>query len=235
MTSLKGPEMEAMKQPGKNGGSDAVRFLEQVYATEGKSRSLGQRMRKFRAMLALEISELHFGFVLANYLLAPFPLMIARRLRPAVYRRLGIRIGHGSTAMHAWSMTAMGKPYDRLIVGDYSNLNGTRFYLNAPVRIGSHVTIGEGCLISTDLHAVGPPEERMGHINSWPVTIGDGAWIQRNATVLACNVGAGAVVGTGAIVTKDVPPDTFVAGVPARVIREIPGGDGYPREEETGP
>jgi acetyltransferase-like isoleucine patch superfamily enzyme len=65
------------------------------------------------------------------------------------------------------------------------------------------------------------------------VTIGDGAWIQRNATVLACNVGAGAVVGTGAIVTKDVPPNTFVAGIPARVVRELPGSGDQAHQEEA--
>ena len=54
------------------------------------------------------------------------------------------------------------------------------------------------------------------------MTIGDGAWIQRNVLILAANVGAGSIVGAGAVVTKDVPPNTFVGGVPAQVISELP-------------
>ena len=57
------------------------------------------------------------------------------------------------------------------------------------------------------------------------MTIGDGVWIQRNVMILAANVGEGAIVAGGSIVTKDVPPNTFVAGAPARVVRELPTDD----------
>jgi len=233
MTGWKEQQADTTERRGKNGASDGLRFLEEVYRQDMEVQSLRQRIRKARAMLALEVSEMHFGFVLANYLLAPFPKIVVRRLRPIVYRRLGIRIGRGTTALGAWSMKAMGKPYGRLTVGEHSTVNGTRFFLNAPIHIGNRVTVAEGCLISTDLHEVGPPEQRMGHIRSRPVTIGNGAWIQRNASLLAVNVGEGAIVGSGAVVTRDVPPNTFVAGVPARVIRELPPGEERSREEEA--
>jgi maltose O-acetyltransferase len=225
--------MEMTEHPGDNGASDGLRFLEEVYRRNNERRSPRQRLRRIRAVLALEVSEMHFGFVLANYLLAPFPRLIARRLRPIVYRRLGFRIGRATTVTTAWSMTAMGKPYKRLTVGEYCTVNGTRFFLNAPIRIGNRVNIAEGCLISTDLHEVGPPEQRFGHIRSRPVTIGDGAWIQRNVMILGVNVGAGAIVGAGAVVTKDVPPNTFVAGVPAHAIRELPTDGRAPVEEKV--
>jgi acetyltransferase-like isoleucine patch superfamily enzyme len=55
-----------------------------------------------------------------------------------------------------------------------------------------------------------------------PIRIGRGAWIAAGATVLqGVTVGDDAVVAAGAVVTKDVPPRTLVAGVPARVIRAL--------------
>lgn len=55
------------------------------------------------------------------------------------------------------------------------------------------------------------------------VVIDEGAWITSNATIVGpCHVGAHAVVGVGAVVIEDVPPYTVVAGVPARVVSELP-------------
>ena len=55
-----------------------------------------------------------------------------------------------------------------------------------------------------------------------PVRIGDKAWIGFNAIILkGVTVGEGAIVAAGAVVTKDVPPYTIVAGNPARVIRTL--------------
>lgn len=206
-----------------NGAEDPLSFLKEVYRANAEPPgTFRQRLRRVRAMLALEVSEMHFAFDAANLFAALFPTIIARRLRPALYRRLGMNIGHRVTALHAWSMTAMGKPYGRLTIGDDLALNGTRFFLNAPVRIGKGVVVSEGTLISTDRHEVGPPSFRMGQLHSRPVTIGDGVWIQRRVMILGANVGEGAIVAGGSIVTKDVPPNTFVAGSPAHVVRELP-------------
>ncbi len=55
-----------------------------------------------------------------------------------------------------------------------------------------------------------------------PVTIGKNVWIGDHATILpGVTIGDGAVVAAGAVVTKDVPPRTVVAGVPAKIIRTI--------------
>ena len=74
-------------------------------------------------------------------------------------------------------------------------------------------------VMDADFHAVG---ELDGHGKTAPIMIGDDVWLATRAVVLkGVTVGSGAVVATGAVVTKDVPPHTLVAGVPARVIRSL--------------
>jgi len=54
------------------------------------------------------------------------------------------------------------------------------------------------------------------------IVVDDDAWIGANVTILpGVHIGRGAIIGAGAVVTKDVPPHTTAAGVPARVIRSI--------------
>jgi maltose O-acetyltransferase len=79
-------------------------------------------------------------------------------------------------------------------------------------RIGSNVSISD-----TDGHEVVPGEG----MKVAPITIGNDVWIGRAAIILpGVMIGDGAVVGAGAIVTKDVPPRTVVVGNPARPVKE---------------
>lgn len=109
------------------------------------------------------------------------------------------------------------------------------------IRIGRKVFINQGCTVYdmggveiADLVMIGPnvslitashpldPAERRAFIEVRPIAIGRNVWIAAGATVLGgVNIGENAVVGAGAVVTRDVPPNTFVAGVPARVVREL--------------
>jgi maltose O-acetyltransferase len=72
-------------------------------------------------------------------------------------------------------------------------------------------------------HEIGPSENRCGEVLVAPVIIGDGAWLASRVTILpGVTVGNGSIVAAGAVVTHDVPPNTLVAGVPARVVRDLP-------------
>ncbi len=92
----------------------------------------------------------------------------------------------------------------------------------APVHIGDYVMIGPGVLISTVNHPM-TPMGRRNHIGiAKPVTIGNDVWIGGNATILpGVTIGNNVVVAAGSVVTKDIPDNSLVGGVPAKVIREL--------------
>lgn len=89
------------------------------------------------------------------------------------------------------------------------------------------VTIGDGCLIGHNVVLAtinhGSDPAHRGDNHPAPIRIGKNVWIGSNATVLpGVTIGDGAIVAAGAAVTKDVPSNVIVAGVPARIIKSIP-------------
>lgn len=92
----------------------------------------------------------------------------------------------------------------------------------APVHIGDYVMIGPGTLISTVNHPLTPMGRRKHLGIAKPVTIGNDVWIGGHVTILpGVTIGNNVVVAAGAVVTKDVPDNCLVGGVPAKVIKEI--------------
>lgn len=84
--------------------------------------------------------------------------------------------------------------------------------------LGGRATVGDNCHIGAGAVLAGVIEPP----SATPVIIEDDVLIGANAVVLeGCRVGKGAVVAAGAVVTKDVPPYTVVAGTPAKVIKDI--------------
>ena len=91
------------------------------------------------------------------------------------------------------------------------------------VEIGDDVFLAPGVVISAATHPLDAARRVSRHFQSHPIRIGKRAWIGANATILTgVSVGENAVVAAGAVVTKDVPANCLVGGIPARVIREIP-------------
>lgn len=86
------------------------------------------------------------------------------------------------------------------------------------ITIGNNVQIGPNVTLATDNHDL----QNHNILACQPINIQDNAWLGANATILpGVTVGKNAVIAAGAVVTKDVPANTVVAGTPARVIRRL--------------
>lgn len=137
-----------------------------------------------------------------------------------------VMIGLGKLAINKKSYIGAYCVYQ----GD-GNVNvGTRTYLGHYVNFGSDalIAIGDDCLVGNRVtfidsdHIIADREEpiRKQGLIANKITISNNVWIGTGVVVLrGVTIGEGAVVGAGAVVTRDVPPYTVVAGVPARPIK----------------
>lgn len=92
----------------------------------------------------------------------------------------------------------------------------------APITIGDDVQIGPGVQLLTPTHPVEPGPRRDKLEAAQPISIADNVWIGGGAVILpGVTVGENSVVGAGAVVTRDVPPNTVVVGNPARAVRTV--------------
>lgn len=126
-----------------------------------------------------------------------------------------VTIGEKTTV---WRNTEFCAP---VVVGQNCFINRD-VYVRPFTTIGNHVSIGPFVKLIGDSHEISNVVKRAGKSTYKPIVIGDGVWIGAGATVLGgVTLGRGCVVAAGAVVTKNVVPDTIVAGVPARVVRAL--------------
>lgn len=108
-----------------------------------------------------------------------------------------------------------------LSIGDYTFIGrGTEIEVAKEVKIGKHCLIAPGVFVTDHNHdtTIGNPMFQQPCIKA-PVCIGDDVWIGANAVILpGVKISSGAIVAAGAVVTKDVPRNTIVAGVPAKAL-----------------
>jgi maltose O-acetyltransferase len=126
--------------------------------------------------------------------------------------------------VRVWSTIVQAKLYTgkngKLIVGRNSRLNGVHIDARELIQIGENVRIAPYTIIlDSDFHDL---KDHFSDGASQPIIIEDDVWLATRCTILkGVRIGKGAVVATGAVVTKDVPPRSVVAGVPAKVIKTL--------------
>ena len=108
-------------------------------------------------------------------------------------------------------------------IGDHTRI-GIHCTVIGPVSIGNNVNLAQGITVTALNHNFEDVTRRIDEqgISTKPVVIGDDVWIGANAVILpGVTIGRHVVVAAGAVVTKDVPSFSLVAGVPAKVIKEL--------------
>lgn len=104
---------------------------------------------------------------------------------------------------------------------------------NAMVKLGDNVLVGPKVSFYTAMHPIDAKQREQWLVCAKPITVEDNVWIGGSATILGgVTIGKNAIVGAGAVVTKDVEPNTIVVGNPARVLRKITAEDSKKYQEE---
>lgn len=105
---------------------------------------------------------------------------------------------------------------------------GKNVFINACCHFQDQggITLGDGCLIGHNVvfatlnHGFAPADRTS--LYPAPIVLGKNVWVGSNSTLLqGIRIGDNAVIGAGSVVTKDVPANTIVGGVPARILRQI--------------
>lgn len=123
----------------------------------------------------------------------------------------------------------------------FANFNLTVLDI-CPVTIGDNVLIGPNVSIVTPVHPLRWQDRNIkrrddGTLYDYeyakPITIEQNCWIASNVTITGgVTIGEGSVIGAGSVVTRDIPPNSFAAGNPCRVIREITDEDAIELKKE---
>jgi len=179
--------------------------------------SQGSSLQKIWKLIERQFSVLliHSINLLSNLLGNDF---ISCLLRRYLFQLLGAKIGAGTI------IRGGGYIYgSSLSTGLNCQINrGCYFDFTASITFGDNVVIGHGVTFITAKHKIGDVTRRAGAIEGCPITVEDGAWIGANSTILpGVVIHQGAIVAAGAVVTKDVSPNCVVAGVPAKILKEL--------------
>jgi acetyltransferase-like isoleucine patch superfamily enzyme len=119
----------------------------------------------------------------------------------------------------------------RIFIGEHCRVSGVTLCAANSIQIGDRVTMGANAtVVDTDFHSIDPTVRSSGPGGddtgkTGPVRIGNDVFVGMNATILkGVSIGDGAVIGAGAVVTRDVPAGGIVGGNPARILTHLPQG-----------
>ncbi len=151
------------------------------------------------------------------------------------YRGSTIRIGEG-IYMRSWRSTnpltpnhpvtlATRNPAAQIILGNQIGLTGTTIVAAERIEIGDRVQVGaNSTLVDTDFHPIHPDERQRDFLagRHAAIVIEEDVFIGMNCLILkGVHIGAGATIGAGSVVSRDIPPLCVAAGNPAMVIKQL--------------
>jgi maltose O-acetyltransferase len=184
--------------------------------------------RRALAALEAEVVGIHprlHAFSVASKLLPP---RSNGALRARLLRLLGVEVGAGTQLLGPIKISGSRGLLGRLTIGaDCSIESDCVLDLSDNLSIGDRVTLDPGVMILTSTHELDFPKHRAGKLVLNPVTVGHGVWLRSRCVLLpGVKIGEGAVVDVGAVVNKDVEPNTRVAGTPAVKVESLAVADG---------
>lgn len=182
------------------------KYLE--YLNSGKLIKAGSEVHKYMHELSKEAfrltAELNCGYHSNEEIQKIFSKIIGKTV-------------HESFTLFPPFYTDCGK---NITVGENVFINmGCKFQDQGGIAIGDGSLIGHNVVLATLNHDFNPLTR--GNMTPAPIRIGKNVWIGSNSTILSgVTIGDGAIVAAGAVVNRDVPENTIVGGVPAKVIKK---------------
>lgn len=151
---------------------------------------------------------------------------VTTRGKPLILVKGSVIIGNRVVLWSIFSRTIISiHSKAKLQIGDYTRINGVHIAAKSSIILGKNVRIGPYTIImDSDFHDI---QEHSVEGKSEPIVIGDNTWIASRVIILkGVTIGEGCVIAAGAVVTKNVPPYSMVAGVPAVVIKKLKPREG---------
>lgn len=195
---------------------------------------LTKSIRKLREFFFLRYNKFIFSLAGVRY---GKKLRITNHLYIDIEQDSKISIGNNfiftsGEAFNALSRNIKGcihaKTNAQIIIGDNVGISSSCLWAESSIQIGNNVKIGGDCLImDTDAHSLNYIYRRkykddIININSSPIIIEDDVLIGTRCIILkGVTIGKQSIIGSGSIVTKNIPPNCIAAGNPAKVIKQI--------------